>query len=367
MEGSMEKRAKYQEISKWLKERIALGEYEAGDKIPSEHELSRVFSVSRQTARHAVGLLQEEGVVKRTRGSGTYIARNYIPQKKEKTMRIQLILTYIDEYIFPAMIKAVEKAVYAHGYTLQVAFTNNLIEKEESLVRGLMRERNADAVIVEPSKSGIPNPNIPLYRKLLLESKIPVVFVNSWYPSVEAPHVCLNDRETGEVITRHLIQCGHTEIGGIFKLDDGQGRRRYEGYVKAILEAGLRINSKHIVWYDTEDAKYMEKEPERYLRGMRGCTACVCYNDQIALKLMKICQERGIRIPEELSIVGVDNSRLAAQAGISLTTAENQVELLGKRAGEMIVDMIENRSRPASVELSPRLIIRKSVRTAYQA
>ena len=65
--------------------------------------------------------------------------------------------------------------------------------------------------------------------------------------------------------------------------------------------------------------------------------------------------------------MGVDNSRLAAQAGISLTTAENQVELLGKRAGEMIVDMIENRSRPASVELSPRLIIRKSVRTAYQA
>ncbi len=362
----MEKKAKYQEIIHWMKEQVADGEYKAGDKIPSEHELSRHFGVSRQTARHAVALLEEEGMVRRSRGSGTYLSEDYLPRQEKKVMRIQLILTYIDEYIFPAMIKGVEEAVYRHGYTLQTSVTNNRIEKEESLIRDMIRERNIDAVIVEPSKSGIPNPNIPLYRKLWMENKIPIVFVNSWYPGVEAPHVCLDDKMAGELVTKHLLQCGHTRIGAIFKLDDGQGHRRYEGYVKAILDAGLSMNSRQVVWYDTEDAKYMEQEAARYLRGIRGCTACVCYNDQIALKLMHICRANGIRIPEDLSIVGVDNSRLSAQAGASITSAENQVGLLGEAAGEMAVDMIEHADRPKSIELPPRLVIRKSVKTVYQ-
>lgn len=367
MEKDMGKRAKYQDIIKWIRDKIAAGEYETGDRLPSEHELAAWFSVSRQTARHALVLLEEEGLVTRTRGSGTYLSEEYIPKKEEKTMRIQLILTYIDEYIFPAMIKAVEEIVYSHGYALQVSFTNNQIEKEESLIRTLLRERNVDAVIVEPSKSGIPNPNIPLYRQLWMENKIPVVFVNSWYPGILAPCVCLDDKKAGEIITSHLIQCGHTEIGGIFKLDDGQGHRRYEGYVKAILDAGLKMNSRRVIWYDTEDARYMEEEAQRYLRGIRGCTACVCYNDQIASKLMDICRSHGILIPDHLSVVGVDNSRLAAQSRIALTSAENEVESLGRAAGEMILDMLENGSKPESIAFSPRLVIRSSVKTVYRA
>lgn len=367
MKKNMGKRAKYQDIIKWLSENIAAGEYEAGDRLPSEHELAERFSVSRQTARHALVLLEEEGLVTRTRGSGTYLSETYIPRKEERTMRIQLVLTYIDEYIFPAMIKAVEEVVYRHGYALQVSFTNNQIEKEESLVKALLRERNVDAVIVEPSRSGIPNPNIPLYRQLWVENKIPVVFVNSWYPGIPAPCVCLDDKKAGEMITSHLIQCGHTEIAGIFKLDDGQGHRRYEGYVKAILDAGLRMNSRRVIWYDTEDARYMEEDASRYLRGIQGCTACVCYNDQIALKLMRICRTQGILIPDHLSVVGVDNSRLAAQSEIALTSAENQVEALGRAAGEMIIDMIENGSKPESIAFSPRLVIRNTVKTVYRA
>lgn len=363
----MRKSAKYQEIIEWMKGKIAEGEYQVGDKLPSEHELACRFAVSRQTARHAVEILEEEGVVKRSRGSGTYLSEEYLPKRQERHMRIQLILTYIDEYIFPAMIKGVEEAVYRHGYTLQVTFTNNRIEKEENLIRAIMREKNTDAVIVEPTKSGIPNPNIPLYRQLLLENKIPIVFVNSWYPDVLAPHVCLDDRMAGELVTRHLLQCGHTRIGGIFKLDDGQGHRRYEGYVKAILDAGLQMDSRHVVWYDTEDAKYMEQDAKRYLRAIKNCTACVCYNDQVALKLMQLCRANGVRIPEDLSIVGVDNSRLSAQAGVSITSAENQVGMLGEAAGEMAVDMIENGSRPENIEMEPRLVVRKSVKTVYEA
>ena len=82
-----------------------------------------------------------------------------------------------------------------------------------------------------------------------------MIFINSYYPELKAPHVSLDDKIAGKMATKYLIQCGHREIAAIFKADDGQGHRRYAGYIEALMEADIRIEDKRIVWIDTEDVR----------------------------------------------------------------------------------------------------------------
>lgn len=91
---------KYQKLSNWIKQKIETGEWKSGQKLYSENELSEMFELSRQTVRHAIHVLEEEGLVERVRGSGTYIGRRN-GQIRRKCMNIAVISTYVDSYIFP--------------------------------------------------------------------------------------------------------------------------------------------------------------------------------------------------------------------------------------------------------------------------
>lgn len=357
-----EEKAKYEEIADWIISEITSGNLKRGDRIYSENNLAEMFKVSRQTARHAITLLEQSGLVSRRRGSGTYVEEKQkkSPINRKRTKRIAVMTTYIDEYIFPGMLKEVEGRLSLAGYTLQISFTHNTVEKERMILEGFTRESSVDAIIAEPTKSGLPNPNLSIYRELEKRG-IPILFLNSFYPELRMPHVSLNDYLAGKMVTEHLLQCGHRKIAAIFKSDDGQGHRRYAGYVDALMEREIKVKGERIAWIDTCELKEMKEDAARYLRRIKGCTACVCYNDEAASKLVGICDEEGIRIPEDLSIVGIDNSDLASRCKIPLTSAKNPVRELAGIAASKILEMLDGVMVEESVDLQPEMIIRSSV------
>lgn len=362
-----EKKAKYEEIADWIISEVEQGKLQAGDKVHSENELVSMFQVSRQTARHAVLVLEQHGIVRRMRGSGTYVKGKddkKVPVRA-RTMQIAVMTTYVDEYIFPSMLKEMEGRLSHAGYTLQISFTHNTVEKERMILRGFLKNDSVDGIIAEPVKSGLPNPNLDIYRELQ-KLKIPVLFLNSFYPELEAVHVSLDDYLAGKLVTEHLLQCGHRKIAAVFKSDDGQGHKRYAGYMDALMEWDIKVKGGQIAWIDTCELKEMKKDGARYLRRLMGCTACVCYNDEVANQLVGICKEAGIKIPETLSIVGIDNSDLAGRCEIPLTSAQNPVKELAGIAAEKILEMLDGIKAEESVELKPEMIIRKSVRILAQ-
>jgi len=355
--------AKYKQIVKWIKDQIVSGDLSDGSKIKSENELVSMFHVSRQTVRHAISVLEQEGIVNRRRGSGTYI-RIPIKIEKGRTMRIALITTYVDEYIFPPIIEEVEKGLSREGYTLQISFTNNAIEKERQILKNLLENDVVDGIIAEATKSGLPNPNLSLYRKIM-QKGIPIIFINSYYRELKAPHVSLNDKKAGKMVTQYLLECGHRKIAGIFKADDGQGHLRYAGYVDALMDADIKVRGERIVWIDTEELRCMKEDTGRILKRLQGCTACVCYNDEVANKLAGICLEQGIAIPDELSIIGIDNSELAKLCEVPLTSAENKVRDLGAIAAREIMALIDEKEVYEDFELDTGIIVRKSVKMIH--
>ena len=115
-----DKQLKYQELIKYLNNLIETDKLHPGDKLPSENRLSGMFGISRQTVRHAIGVLEEEGKVDRINGSGTYV-RDLGAMYPEKRSRIAVVTTYVDSYIFPTTIQGIEKVLFEKGYSVQIA------------------------------------------------------------------------------------------------------------------------------------------------------------------------------------------------------------------------------------------------------
>ena len=350
---------KYRVLAGWIKERIQNGEILPGERFYSENELGEMFGISRQTVRQAITLLQAEGYVQGRRGSGTYVT--YRPEvAPARTMTIGVISTYVDDYIFPPIIRGIGKTLSKNGYSMQLVFTLNKVENETRALKSML-ERGVDGVIAEPTKSGLPSPNIELYRQLA-ERQIPVIFFNAYYPGLALPHVALDDKAAGKVATQRLIRAGHRKIAAIFQSDDLQGHLRYAGYLEALMENGIDMNANRVLWFATEDLASLFVDEARILRRMEGASAVICYNDQVALRLLAVLAKNDLEVPRDLSVVSVDNSVLAEHSTPPLTSVNHPKEVLGKAVAENLLRRIESPAYDASVEFEAKLVERDSVR-----
>ena len=354
-----EKQTKYQELIDYIEDLIREGTLSPGDKLYSEHKLSEMFQISRQTVRKAIGLLEEQGVVRRVRGSGTYISYDRRENLEQKN-RIAVITTYVDGYIFPKTIQGIENVLFERGYSVQISFTGNTLDREKSILEDLICRNDVAGIIVEGTKSGLPNPNIPLYQQLM-RRKIPILFINTFYPELDVPHVALNDVNAAFLAVEYLIEKGHRDIGAVLKLDDGQGRLRYLGYLKAMEKAGYRVTDSRLIWIDTDEAKQLSYCAEKILNRAEGCSALLCYNDQVAFQLIRILTEKGIRVPEDVSVISIDDSDLALHSEVTITSLPHPKEKLGEKAAKQLLEMLEHNTKAVSYEFDTRVVERDSV------
>lgn len=349
--------AKYKEIVEWINKEISAGRLPDGSKIPSENELAEIFGMSRQTVRHAIAELTEEGVLTSIRGSGTYVASFSADENDKK--RIAVIMTYVDGYIFPRTIQGIEKGLSAHGYSIELSFTNNAVEKERSILKDMLNRNDVAGLIVEPTKSALPNPNLELYRQLS-QKGMQILFVNSTYPELDMPHVSLDDKAGAYRAVKLLVDNGHSEIGCILKLDDGQGHDRYSGYVNAMHEAGFLINEEHVVWLDSLEYRNIDKVADKICERLAGCSGVFCYNDQVAVEVIRILKDRGYNLPKDMSIVSMDDSDQARVSFPQISSVPHPKERLGERAAENMVRLIHHDYK-ATYEFQEEIEIRDSV------
>lgn len=332
---------KYVLVMEHIKDYINSGQLKENDKMPSENKLTQQFGVSRHTVRKAIGNLVNEGWLYSVQGKGTFIA-NKNPQESIATQQIiGVMTTYIKDYIFPEIIEGMDQVLGEQGYSILLGNTYNQVEKERQCLLNMI-SNGVKALIVEPTKSALPNPNIDLYQELQ-EKNIPILFLHGHYANLDSSYLVTNDIEGGYAITKHLIDLGHTHLGGIFKSDDVQGHLRYQGFIKAHREHNIPIHEEAITWFTTEDEKSIFKvagDMNPMLRRLKDCTGLVCYNDKVAIKVMELIEEEGRKIPEDLSIVSFDNSRLAKMA--SLTSIAHPKKMMGQKAASIILEMLSN-------------------------
>ena len=356
---------KYLMIVDWAKDYIRRENLGANDRFLTEKQLCEIHGVSRQTVRQALLRLESEGMLVRMRGSGTFVAGRNGRQNETRTAPVKgcigVISTYFSDYIFPHIVTGIESVLAENGCTMQLAITHDQVS-EEALALEKMLSNDVLGLIIEPSKSALPNPNTELYARLRREN-IPYVFFNARYPWSDAPCVSMDDEAAGRIVTDHLFDNGHTRIAALFAGDDIQGHLRYSGYMKSSLAHGVTNAEKNVFWFATSERSDMFRyAKDRLLELFSGVTGVVCYNDKLALRVLRLCSENGIRVPEQLSVVSIDDSRYASVCEVPLTSARHPHRQLGEAAAELLLKIVRDRDcQPEDRLFTPELMIRRSV------
>ena len=167
------------------------------------------------------------------------------------------------------------------------------------------------------------------------------------------------------MLARHLITRGHTRIAGIFKSDDIQGHQRYLGFLSAMRDAGLPLADGQVLWYSTEERKYLldygyTQLLEHFLRAyLRSCTAAICYNDEIADKLIRLLLEKKRRVPEDVAVASFDNSYYSDLCPVRITSLFHETHRMGRLAASLLLDRMEGRP-VASQTISWKLMRKES-------
>lgn len=353
---------KYQQLIDYIIETIQSGKIQVNEKIYSEYELAETFGISRNTVRQAIGELVNEGWLYRIQGKGTFV---HAPKEEtvERLRTVAVVTTYLSDYIFPSIIRGIDRVLSTNGYSMMLSCTYNQHQKERLCLENLLIQ-NISALIVEPTRSALPNPNIDLYEKFHALG-VPVLFIHGTYRELQASFIVEDDAAAGYIATEHLIHLGHKKVAGIFKIDDIQGHLRFSGFQKAHAEAGLQVLDDKIMWFTTGDLESRLKDSNYLKEFLKDCTALVCYNDQLALKIIDLLRESDIKIPEDLSLVSFDDSQLALASEIKLTSVSHPKETLGEESAKVIIQMIQNNQAFYNLKLIPELVVRNSTQNNY--
>ncbi|MEG1967025.1 MAG: GntR family transcriptional regulator [Clostridia bacterium] len=355
---------KYELVMNYIKNEIYNGTLKEGDKLYSEYQLIEKFSVSRHTVREALLRLAQEGFITTAQGKGSFVAP---PQQEThrfppSSKMIAVIAAYMNNHTFPPIMDQIQQSARKNGYTVTISCTHNKVMQERECLKLLM-ESDVAGVIVEPSKSALPCLNDDLYGRLRARG-IPVVFFHGFYHADTDDYVVVDDILAGYTATKHLLNRGHRNIGGVFKSDDIQGVYRYFGMMRALAEQDMFIEERNILWMSTQDEKIMMHDhhiKQVLLERLKQCSATICYNDDMAIQLADQLLQDGIRIPKQHSIISFDNTKYGSAYRVPITSMNHPYGELGSVLMEAFWQKLKNPNDKIQIRLTVELVEKATV------
>jgi len=292
-----------------------------------------VSTASRALANHPRISPQTRARVQRAAAELGYvpsaIARSLV---KQETHTLGVVTTSVTDPYAAEVVKAVEDAAAAAGYQLLLVTSHGLPRREIAAVQ-MLRERRVDGIIVVSSRDG------KLYEPLMPLVEVPLVLVNSRRPGTPAHWVMGDSRQGARLATEYLLDLGHRHIGFIGGPRQGQSARlRLRGYLEALRSVGITPDPA-LVLPGEGRAENGRRGLRRLLASRAPATAVVCYNDLTAFGVLAEARAAGLRVPDDLSVVGFDNLPFSELTAPPLTTIEQPKEALGQRAVELVLHL----------------------------
>lgn len=332
---------KYEIVRAHILQLIEDGLVKVGDTLPGDLELADELGVSRNTVRHAFSELVQRGIVERTRRKGTVYLGHEQAQSSPKT--IGIVSSWLTYNIYPELIHGLEDGLYRGGYTMILANGNSDHQKErESISR--MLDQGISGLIIEPSMSAKLNASDP-FVKTLNDLNIPIILTNTIVEGLRASAITIDDAHIGRSATQYLIDMGHRRIGFIYKSDTQSGVLRHSGYEETLKANGIAYDAKLVRSYDDATG---DRYPGASLTSAimetasEPPTAFFYFNDEMALQGYNYFESNDMNIPEDVSVIGVDNIRESSLVSPPLTTFNHPKYVMGKIAAEMMLARLDS-------------------------
>jgi len=350
-----------------LAERISHGVWPVGECIPTEFELASEFQCGRHTVSQAIGRLAHEGLVERRRRAGTRVIHS--------TMKSDRPSVELDAFafIYPSdrhegiwrTVNGFQEAARKAGRRLVTLTMGTDYEKEVELVSRLV-EFDVKAAALYPV---IPSPDIQMrLSKLLVESKFPMVLTDRSLPGLGQPSVVVDNFHAGYTMTRCLLDQRLSRIGFLTNHSWAPSAgERYKGYLWAMEEAGKKPVAKHVLLEPEMHPDFDDplREPtqlaQRYLEKASDVEGVVCINDYVAWGLALAAQARGMKIPGDLKITGIDDFHTQSEGEIALTTYHIPFEKLGRKVFETLDALVSGKPLPElETRVRGEIVVRQS-------
>jgi DNA-binding LacI/PurR family transcriptional regulator len=356
--------ARYAQLMSYFRERILDGSLPAGARLPTELELAAEHQISRGTVRQAMSALVNEGLLERVRGRGTFVRpllpiASPVPRAAER--RIGLVLAHSSgSQLDLDILIGVEHAAKSRGYQVSFAYAEESLEELDRDITRLRADKIAGMIIFPVSDATYDE---SIWR--LAADRVPFVLVDRYFPDLDSDYVVADNLGGGYRATEHLLILGHRRVGFVYSskgtLLTTSVRDRWQGYRRALLEYGQHYDEQLVFqWPDRSNADSVGTSDQLLLREGRP-TAIFAVSDSVALELLQAAQRVGLRVPEDLALVGFDDLSFAAHLSPPLTTVAQPRMDLGLRAGHLLINRIEGQGNlPRHIELPTSLIVRES-------
>ncbi|EKN8283166.1 substrate-binding domain-containing protein [Vibrio cholerae] len=326
-------------------------------------DIARLAGVSTSTVSHVINKSRfvSDEITERVNNAAQQL--NYAPSalarslKMNRTKTIGMLVTTSTNPFFGEVVKGVERSCYHQGYNLILCNTEGDNQRMKASINTLLQKRVDGLLLMCSTLEG---ERLDVFDRY---PDIPIV-VMDWGPILFASDkIQDNSLQGGYMAAKHLIECGHKEIGCITgPLIRHQAQMRYEGYKRALAEAGIAINPDWIVESDFECEGGYQAFEKLYQRGKLP-SALFVSNDMMAMGVIQAASQRGLRVPDDLSLIGYDDVHIAKFMTPALTTIHQPKYRLGKAAVDTLLYRLENPDTTAQVvQLEPTLVVRNSVR-----
>lgn len=311
-------------------------------------DIAKLAGVSTSTVSHVINKTRfvSEEISERVNNAAkelNYYAPSALARslKVNRTKTIGMLVTTSTNPFFGEVVKGVERSCYQKGYSLILCNTEGDNERMRQSINTLLQKRVDGLILMCSSLEG---ERIDVFERY---PDIPVV-VMDWGPMLfTSDKIQDNSLRGGYLAAKYLIDCGHTEIGCITgPLIKHQAQMRYEGYKRAMNEAGLEFNANWIIESDFECEGGYQAFKKMAQRGALPSSIFVS-NDMMAMGVINAANELGIKVPDDLSIIGYDDIHIAKFMSPSLTTIHQPKYRLGQAAVETLVRKLDEKSTEA--------------------
>lgn len=303
--------------------------------------------VKKETRKKILETAEELGYIQNALAKG--LALN-------KTFNIGLVITDISNPFYSKITKVIQEEALKKGYHLTLFNTNENVEAEKEALYTIMEQRCDGALLTTASKDF--NLVCDLKKKGL-----PIVLLNRRPNRDDLDFVVCDNKKGAFLATDYLLQLGHENIAHITgSTFISSVKEKIEGYEAAFNKKGLKMNKRLI--YETElSLMGSYRTTLEMLKDNLNITAIFTYTDWMAIGVIKALNEKNIKIPDHISLIGYDNIEISPYLEIPLTTIDMPISLMGKKAIEILLERIN-----ANIEIDkvfnkiykPALIERKS-------
>ncbi|MEE9407736.1 MAG: LacI family DNA-binding transcriptional regulator [Polaribacter sp.] len=282
--------------------------------------------------------------------------------RTQKTKVIGVILPKIVHHFFSTVIMGIEEVANKKGYNIMVCFSNESYKKEVETLK-VLSNGSVDGLIVSIANETLKNKDFKHFLDLVSE-EIPLVLFDRVVDEILCDKVVVDDVGAGYKASKHLLDNGRKKIALITTPKHvNVGTLRRQGYEKALIESYIKTDTNLIIEIeeDLDIKKQIEKVFEQDIDGV------FAVNEIYAANAMRIAKEKGLKVPDDISIIGFTDGLISEYSSPSITTIAQHGFTMGQQAVELLIERIENETdtfKPKKIVISSDLKLRESTKSS---